>query len=193
MWHFPHKVASGVTEGMVKLLLNSKEKTTAVLLWVLPVEREAILLERSGLTPVVVRQKIQAPTATLSTGKLPYYWPQSCRPASLPVRLPALLPALSPSPDSGLMASNPAGGQRGPVAPSPHWPAHSFLFPIGVPYRTAQCFQSSLPDPLESCRTLHLHMDHFTSSLLAVLYIDHLEPAQSICMSDLSPLFNLVP
>lgn len=55
MWHFPHKVASGVMEGIVKLLLNSREKTTAVLLWFLPVEREAILLERSGVTPVVVR------------------------------------------------------------------------------------------------------------------------------------------
>lgn len=55
MWHFPHKVASSVMEGIVKLLLNSREKTTAVLLWFLPVEREAILLERSGVTPVVVR------------------------------------------------------------------------------------------------------------------------------------------
>lgn len=44
-----------VMEGIVKLLLNSREKTTAVLLWFLPVEREAVLLERSGVTPVVVR------------------------------------------------------------------------------------------------------------------------------------------
>lgn len=59
---------------------------------------------------------------------------------------------LSPSPEAGLMANKPASGQLGPVAPSPCWP--SLVSLVGVPYSIVSCFQSSLSEPLEACRTL---------------------------------------
>lgn len=57
------------------------------------------------------------------------------------------------------------------------------------PHRSAlQCCLALLvqsADPLGACRALHLNAGHFASSLLAAPDTDVLEPARSMCMSDL--------